>query len=412
MLDRYFRLRGACAAATSAAILAGCGTGTPASPPFQPRIATVPAASPWPPGGASLKYAGSVEQTTRTGGTATRVSVTVRQLVHTAAATFEKRPVVEYRGSETDEAAGKTTRTHFIADVATVPSALRNGDDVVLLYAAADGPSAAQETFYAGGNGVFDQIPHVPNARWNDGAARREKLAGSITKTVDVYRPDGSYRQNVAFVWNASASLDEYADANAVYQWPYNGAARNSTITFSPPGGGNIQIEFTNVAAFPITTAFQVPAWYSPSPVLAEDAFTDLGTAPIPPSCNVPRGFGSSATEIVERKTRLDVVYGQTETLTRTAYVAQPYGLVCSIVRDDLRTYYDYRTLTFAGTPQSETVSDEVLGLQKARVPKGASLATSAAALPLDARIVTTNAAQRLKIAARIYRSLRRVEAR
>ena len=118
-------------------------------------------------------------------------------------------------------------------------------------------------------------------------------------------------------------------------------------------------------------------------PPLAADSFFDAGSVAVPKTCGVPAKYGRSATEIVEQSTRLDIVFGQYEPMQRTVYVASPYGMVCMVVSDDLKTYYDYNAFALESKPLTETMVNETLGLQQAKLPKQSATAATSPAVPL-----------------------------
>jgi hypothetical protein len=249
----------------------------------------------------------------------------------------------------------------------------------------------------------------VPQARWSNTASRvvtiDDSFAGSTSS--ETYNADGSYDQNSVPVEGRTASAQEYPDANAVYQFPYEGGSRNATVGFSPPVGGSLPVVFTNP---PFTQAYNVKSWYPSFPlVLATDAYQDLGTVSIPSSCGVPKSLATKAVEIVAKTSRLDIIFGEYETTTRTTYVAAPYGLVCLNVNDELQTFYDYTVLALESKPLTTDVSTIVVGLKTASVPKGAATEAFGAALPLDAHLALAYAARRLKAEHAIYNALAHV---
>ncbi|HEY5424929.1 MAG TPA: hypothetical protein VIJ77_00085 [Candidatus Tumulicola sp.] len=388
------------------AALAGCaGPGTSPPAPSGPvdAVALKTHAAGWPIEGASFAFAGTVRQTTVVGGVTTHVSQSVAQKIRTTAETVRHRPVTDYRGTETDTGSGPPVKTTFDLYVAQVASKTRKGSDIWLLYATADSNGTQATTAPDAGNGIFDQLPEVPQARWTNTAARMQDVAGAGVSIADRYAADGSYDESAIFSGGAKASLQSYGDGNAVYQWPYGDAPRNSTITFSPPSRRRIQIEFTDVTGFPVTEVFTVKTWYpSAPPVLAGDAFVDVGSADVPAACKLPAKFGKRATKLVENATRLDVVFGEYETLARTTYVTPPYGVVCLTLHDDVQTHYDYTTLQFSKATRSEATYDETLGLRTAHVPNG----SSSVALPLDVRASLVRAQQRSVTAQAIFDSL------
>ena len=136
------------------------------------------------------------------------------------------------------------------------------------------------------------------------------------------------------------------------------------------------------------------------------DSFLDAGSVAVPETCSVPAKYGRSATEIVEQSTRLDIVFGQYETMQRTVYVASPYGMVCMVVSDDLKTYYDYNAFALESKPLTETMVNETLGLQQAKLPKQSATAATSPAVPLDVRILVARAATHLAAERAIYYAL------
>ena len=90
---------------------------------------------------------------------------------------------------------------------------------------------------------------------------------------------------------------------------------------------------------------------------------------------------------------RLDTVFGELETRTTTSYVASPYGVLCTIVHDDLETYYDYSgqsayIVVLQQVPFESTIVDETLALQSASLaPSSASAATLRSTASLTAPV-------------------------
>lgn len=396
---------------TVAAALTACGGG---APPALPRggpafggPSLAPAASNWPIAGARFSYAGSVREAIA-GPNPSRQTLQVTQTIRTYAAQRGGRPVTDYRGRETDSGkGGKTATIAFDVNVAEVPSKLRHGDDVRIVESDLDDGQISSTTRYGAGtgNGVVDQLPEVPQARWQNDARRTVSLAAANESVTDVYAPDGTYSETAQYGAGVVAYLDTYDDGSAVYQWPYQGGSRNSTITFSPPHHRRIQVVFTNVAGFPQSQLFYVGAWFRVPPVLAGDAFVDEGSARVPAGCKTGARYGGDATKLAENATRLDVAFGEYETLARTLWVKAPYGLVCVQSRDEVRSYYDYATLQFSKTPLSDETLETTLGLQSASLPHGAQ----SVALPLDLHVAAAGVALREQRAHAMLEALRRI---
>jgi hypothetical protein len=390
----------------AASALSGCA-GSLATPPASSTQSLSAAAPPakWPSPGASFTYVGRLEQSTKAGNTTSKLTLDIAQHVRALAATYENRAVIDYRGTETESGSGTKLEARFDLYVAEIPSTIRKGTDVRLVKAVGSDSSGVSSTVVFGpGNGVFDQLPEVPQARWSDTATRTESISDTVTSSSlrDQYHANGSYDESSIPAPGQTASLQSYADGNAVYQWPLENNPRNATITFSPPKAGEIPIVFTEP---PITGLFQVATWYPSFPlVLATDSFQDLGLARIPSSCRLPKRFGTKAVELAESSTRLDIVFGEYESAQRAIYVQSPYGLVCLSVRDELQTYYNYVSVTLTSKPLSDVTSNEILGLVQAHVPTGTT-SQSTAALPLDVHLALEQAAQRLAAARTIFNS-------
>ncbi|HTX58407.1 MAG TPA: hypothetical protein VMH02_01935 [Verrucomicrobiae bacterium] len=394
-----------CAVAVVACALTACAAGARSGAPLDPAPAVIPAADPWPSPGVSLVYEGSYTKTTFHKST----SLAIEQRIQTESGKLGGERVVVYHGVETETGGKATTTTTFGAEVAQRPSTIRAGVDVTLLRATTrQAGIVTQTTDYEAGNGVFDQVPEVPQARWSNTAARSAFVddVASDSTLSDAYHADGSYDENSVPVAGLTATAQSYADGNAVYQWPFEAGDVNSSIAFSPPEKNKLVVWLADGAQH-VTTYITLASWYPSNPmVLASDDFLDAGRTAVPAACRVASRFGREANRIVETQTRLDIVFGQSETTTRTQYVAPRYGLVCLQLHDDLKTYYDYNTLALESRPLVDEITDEVLGL-RSQSASDARVAGTTAALPLDAYAATLAARARLATARAMYGSLR-----
>ncbi|HTA37935.1 MAG TPA: hypothetical protein VK760_02605, partial [Candidatus Acidoferrales bacterium] len=195
--------------------------------------------------GASFVYAGTLQQSGSTG----KATLAVTQNVTESTTTFHGRTVTDYHGVQTATGKGATQKTTFDADVAVVASKIRTGTDIQLIRReSSDSSGITQTTAYGAGNGVYDQLPEVPQARWNNTAARTVSIANAVagSSVHDTYHADGSYDETAVPVEGRTASSQSYPDGYATYQFPYQGGSSNSTASFSPPAGGKLQMVFTN----------------------------------------------------------------------------------------------------------------------------------------------------------------------
>jgi hypothetical protein len=388
--------------------IAGCAGVNPASAPLPENTALQAAAvsRSSPAAGASFTYTGTFTKTQSHGSTTT---LHLTQHVTTSAATIGGRPVTDYHGVQTETGTGAATTT-YDAYVAQEPSSTRSGSDVRLIKETSSGGGIRETIAYDSSNGLIDQLPEVPQARWSNTAARTQSIVDSVagSSAVDTYRADGSYDETAVPVEGLQATMQSYPDGNGVYQFPFQGGTTNSSINLAPPNGGKIDILFVNATQH-VTGTGTIGVWYpAEPPPLASDSFLNAGTAAVPAACGVPAKYGRTATELVELTTRLDIVFGEYETTQRTAYVASPYGLICQVVSDDLKTYYDYNAFALEGKPLTETVASETLGLQQAKVAKQATHAATSAAILLDVRALATRAAAQLASERAIVHALTR----
>jgi hypothetical protein len=373
-----------------------------------PPSSDATAALTWPGAGDAFVYAGTLNQTLRAYGATSHTASTVTESVRTTATNVDGRAAIEYDGTDEETGSGAASRGSFLADVAEVPSKARRGADVTLLrLQTSNSDGVTTSTEFGPGNGVFDEVPEVPQAQWSDSASRTEWTDNQGVHIHDVYSENGSYDERERFSKGVKASLQTFADGNADYQWPSGIGTPNSNMSFSAPAKGLIQIEFTYGNGFPITQLATLRDWYATvPPVLASDVFEDHGRTPVPKSCATAKQYAGVATQLVEQETQLDIVFGEHETITRTAYVEPSDGLVCLVVHDVLTQRYDYAGLVFSYAPIQETVTDETLGLQRARLSTARAATATAAAMPLDARIDAWRAALRLEEARSIFHSL------
>ncbi len=387
---------------------AGCSAAAPAIAPLPASDATSPAAARYSSvsGGASLTYGGTFTQT-QTHGTTTTLHLT--QHLTTSAASIGGRAVTDYHGVQTESGNGAATTT-YDAYVAQEPSSTRTGSNVLLVKEVSSTSGIRETIAYDSSNGLVDQIPEVPQARWTNTAARTQSIVDSVagSSAVDTYRADGSYDESAVPVEGLNATMQSYPDGNGVYQFPFQGGSTNSSINLAPPNRGKIDLLFVNATQH-VTGYGTIGDWYPAlPPPLASDSFVDVGSVTVPAACNVPTKYAGAATELVEQTTRLDIVFGEYETTQRTTYLASPYGLICLVVSDDLKTYYDYNAFALESKPLTETVVSETLGLQQAKVSKQAAVGATSAAIPLDVRVLTSRAATRLASERAIVHALTR----
>jgi hypothetical protein len=422
--ERFSFLAQLFAGAAVTVALAGCGGGSITGPPPAPIGSAAPLPSPSPTGtpnqhpstsGDAFAYAGTLTQTfTRFGTPApqpttgatpqatstpwvTTVTQNVAQAVSvTNGATFGGQSnLTDFTTKETDTGVRSSVSDTSDAYVAYVPDATRkNGVDVTLAGTSwLDSNGNSLQAIDAAGNGLIDAMPEAPNAKWTDSAARTETERDATGETSSTtFAAVGSYKAQLTFPEGGTASVQTNPDGSGDYQFPLFGN-NNTTISVNAPANGQITGVATIESTLPGLEVFQLNDWYpSTPPVLASDTYQNDGPVSLPAGCNVSSSLaGVAVTKIVETKVRLDVVMGELETQTATSYLSSPDGLLCSVVHDDMKAYYDYSGQTpsliaLSDVPIQDTVTDETLALQTATIASSSARSKrSASATVLNA---------------------------
>jgi hypothetical protein len=382
---------------------AACGGGGSSTPAVIATASPSPTATPVPnptASGNTFAYAGSLTQTFTVYGTpapspspSATPQPTATPWISTSSQTVTQNVTIsngqsfggqsgltEFATQETDAGQLKTTGVTSQTYLSYAQNSARaNGVDVTEIgTSSTDSNGVSLQSALGSGNGLIEKLPNVPGAQWSNGAARTdsEKDPGGETITA-TYAADGSYQEQLTFPEGGSAAVQTNADGSGVYQTPFNGATTaNSTVTVNAPSGGQIQLAYELFGlGLPASGAFTLPVWYPQTPpVLASDTYIDEGATTLPSSCKAASSYTSAnVEEIVETKSRLDTVTGEYESDRITQYTSSSYGLLCAIVSDDLKTYYDYGgqslgVIAFSPNPLRETAVSETLALQSAHL--------------------------------------------
>ena len=289
--------------------------------------------------------------------------------------------LTDLTANESDASAQKTTTVTSQTYLSYAQNSSRaNGVDVTEIgTSSTDSNGASLQSVIGSGNGILEKLPSVAGAQWTNGATRTdtEKDADG-QNTVATYTADGSYQEQITYPEGGSASVQSNSDGSGVYQLPVTGVTTApSSITVNAPAGGQIQLAYEIYArgSFPQAGAFVLPVWYPQTPpVLASDTYVDEGTTTLPSSCNTGSTYQSVSVEkTIETKNRLDTVFGEYETDQITQYASPSYGLLCTVVNDDLKTYYDYSGqggafFNISATPVRDTSVTETLALQSEKL--------------------------------------------
>lgn len=370
----------------------GGGGGSTPAVPSTPAALSTPTPAPNPTAsGSAFTYAGTLSQTVTLNGTpapapgptstpwVTTTSQTVTQNVSVSTgATFGGTSgLTDFTTQETDAGQLQTTSVKSDTYLSFASNTSRvNGEDVSEAgISSTDSNGVALKSVPAAGNGVVEQMPYTLGMQWMNTAARTdtENDPGGETN-VSTYAADGSYNATYAYPEGRSSMLQVLSDGSGTYQIPlFGGFFLPSTLIVAAPSGGQIQVAIETEGQYPQAAAFTVPVWYPQTPpVLASDTFVDEGSSTAPSSCGMNATYQSaSAEKIVETKMRLDPLLGELETDNITQYASSSYGLLCEVVSDDLKNYYDFSGQAGAifafgspGAPMSETTVSETLALQ------------------------------------------------
>jgi hypothetical protein len=296
-----------------------------------------------------------------------------------AGASFDGQAnVTDLVTNETDTSKIETTTDTTNAYLAFATDATRaSGIDVTEVgTTSTESSGVTLQTTFGSGNGIVEELPPVTNAHWQNTAARTDieddPSGEALTST---YAADGTYGETIVYPQGSpDATVQTQANGSGLYVTPVVGFPVPSSITVGAPADGLIPIAYEIYGLeFPLVGSFGLPVWYpNVPPVLASDVFLDAGTVAVPSSCGVAAAYASApVVELEETKTRLDTVFGELETVRETSYVNAAYGVVCSILADDLKNYYDFSVQsgslgTWSTTPLYETVVTETLGLTAA----------------------------------------------
>ena len=295
--------------------------------------------------------------------------------------------LTDFTAHETDASAQKTTTVTSQTYLSYSPNSSRaNGVDVTEIGTSSNDSNGVSLQSVAGsGNGIVEKLPTVAGAQWTNGASRTDTESDPDGQTtLATYAGDGSYQEQITFPEGGNALAILNADGSGLYKLPVTGVTTApSTITVDAPAGGQIQLAYEIYAhgSLPTAGAFELPVWYPQTPpVLASDTYVDEGPTTLPSSCNAGSKYQSVSVEkIVETENRLDTIFGEYETDQTTQYSSPSYGLLCTVVNDDLKTYYDYSGqggayFNLSATPIRDTSVTETLTLQSEQLA-AASLA-------------------------------------
>lgn len=335
---------------------------TPSPPPALSGGAT--------PGPTSTPLVGTTKQT-----------VTQNISVLTGQSFGGKSSLTNFVTTETDVSQLQTTSVTSQNYFSYAPNSSRaNGVDVTEIgMSSTDSNGVALQSVSGSGNGIVEKLPYVYSGQWTNTATRTDTENDPDGEAITAsYAANGTYQEQFTYPEGGTASAVTRDDGSGIYTVPLLGATTSlSAISVEPLANGQITVSF-NIKGFTGSGAFSLTDWYPMNPPqFASDTYVDEGSTTLPSSCNVGSAYQSAGVEkFVETKNRLDVLFGEYETDQITQYTSSSYGLLCEIVNDDLKAYYDYTgqagavlgfTYTTLPSPLDETTVSETLALQSAQ---------------------------------------------
>jgi len=243
------------------------------------------------------------------------------------------------------------------------------------------------------GNGLVDVLPEPVGAITPANTAARTTTetdpdGATVVRTTNA---NGTYTENGTYPDATTSQAIANADGSGSYTFPliltiptipntsYTVSAPQTATTSSP---ARIAITLTIPGALtgnpdpnatPLVESGSVPAWYSSPPVLSTETLVGNGGASLPASCNVSASLTRSPHQLVDTKSTIDPVFGETDLTTTTTYTEPGIGVACIVLSDVVTQYYDLSgqtqaLLAFSGTPFQVTTTTETLGITAATV--------------------------------------------
>jgi hypothetical protein len=232
---------------------------------------------------------------------------------------------------------------------------------------------------YGSGNGLLDVLPETAGAFGpNNAALNYQEYDPANYSENRVTNGDGSYTETDNDSFGDTQTISTNTDFSAAYD-----ASQYSfrIFGFTAPAGSpaTITISYTNLEVSNTPQMVTIKSWI-PAAMTQPSVETDndAGVTAFPGGCSVPAKYGTSGNKIVQAITRVDAALGNLENETITTYVNPSYGPVCTVMTDNVNTYYDYTGqygygLYYAATalPVETTSISETLTLSSATTSAG-----------------------------------------
>ncbi|MBV9103641.1 MAG: hypothetical protein JO060_08610 [Candidatus Eremiobacteraeota bacterium] len=265
-------------------------------------------------------------------------------------------------------------------------------------------------TIYGKGNGLLDVVPE-PSVTGQSVSVGPANNAAMVTTETDAdgqvttrsVNADGSYQENVTYPDGTTATAWDKRDLSAFLSWPLLGdpGGQNSTVSVSPPSGGNIPITVVYapgvIGPSPEPVQTTVPNWY-PTTSLYQQTYINKGPTALPVPFPTPTGIPTPSAFpfpagvcnlsvnpiknlpekpwsnlLIQKTTTLDTLFGEAETVTANVWDTQGVGMTCSDTFSTTQQFYDYsgqsaQVPLFQQTPVQITSIEQQLSVNQASI--------------------------------------------
>lgn len=361
-----------------------------------------PTATSTPPVGDTFSYSGTLTQTnvytyptpSPFPSTSANATVSINAVVTQSAAPYPiSTPVggaYDLRYSESDAFPNGTNVSTTNSFQSTTASAV---DEYGSSVTNGSGSGSATTTRSYTSVYVLDELPETNGANWSNSPAgtlyESDPDGTSITRTIAA---NGTYNETQTLVAGYNEKITENSDGSGTYGGTIWNAYGIEDFTYGAPSGGHVSIGVTFTTPAPGSTATPEPpivlatpvAWYPSSPTFYSESDSVSTGVTFPGGCNVAATFGTSGNVVLRAITTLDTILGYTDTQTYAEYDSPTYGIVCIMMADVQKYYYDYLDDTeesyddfadFAGgsTPLQTVDIAETVGLQSETLASSAT---------------------------------------
>ncbi len=251
----------------------------------------------------------------------------------------------------------------------------------LLASTATDSNNATYQTQYTPTSGLLAVEPEISGAFGPNDASQTYSETdpgvnvGSSGQNVTTSRttaPTGAYIETTTNADGSTNTAIQNTDGSGAYTIG-SSFAGSVQVTVGLPTSGLAPTIPINIVAAKLgeQKTENAAVWYPSSPLVQYTESDTIAPASAYDSrCNVPAKYGTVSSMVTQTITSVDVVYGNLENQTTTAYDVAGVGTVCSVFADTTQTFYDYTgqepsfiTLSTGATPILSSTVTEVLSI-------------------------------------------------